>query len=585
MVKWHRSFNVYKYIAVFLAIYSSFVGLRAQSPGVPSILPIPPRLILEAPQLQGKKQFLPIVPLVLPAKIPQPVVRPTLVLNPKNKNLVYLENAQTLSFDQMFNPDVQILRGDVSFRQGNTLMYCDSAYFYERENSLDAFGNVKMVQGDTLFLYGDVLYYDGNTELARMKYNVRMVNRKVVLTTDSLLFDRNKNVGYYTTGGKIVDEINTLTSLIGQYYPSKHCAIFQTLVKLVNPNFVLRSDTLHYDTDSGVATIVGPSTMIYKVKTIIHSKSGWYNTRTDQSQLLDRSVIKNEDGRTLTGDTIYYDKRIGIGTAHHHIIITDTTQNLQLFGNYGYLNDSKQFGYVTDSAKLVQYGPSDTLYLHSDTLYTFKDSIYNQAKAFHHVRFFRHDFQGQCDSLFYSARDSVMHLYGSPILWADEQQLTGNEMAAYFKNKEINYVHVMKNAFASQQFDTLRFNQLSGKELFAYFRQRELYKIFVSGNAESIYFPLDKDSTLVGMNTTQSGFVTIFINKKKIDKILFTPTTNGIMYPPDKTPSDLMFLKNYTWQATLRPRNQNDIFSFHPPTNTTNLQRHKIKIVAEKVEK
>jgi lipopolysaccharide export system protein LptA len=585
MVKRHRRFKVDKHIVVFLAICLSFVGLLAQSPGVTSMLPIPPRLTLEAPPLQAPKQFLPVVPLVLPSKVPQPVVRPPLVLNPQNKNLVYLVNAQTLDFDRVFNPDVQAFRGDVCFRQGNTFMYCDSAYFYEQENSLDAFGNVKMVQGDTLFLYGDMLYYDGNTELARMKYNVRMVNRKVVLTTDSLLFDRNKDVGYYTTGGKIVDETNTLTSLIGQYYPSQHNAIFQTFVKLVNPNFVLRSDTLHYDTDSGIATIVGPSTMIYKEKTIIHSKSGWYNTRTDQSLLLDRSLIKNEDGRTLTGDTIYYDKRIGIGTAHRHIIITDTTQNLQLFGNYGYLNDSKQFGYVTDSAKLVQYGPSDTLYLHADTIYTFKDSIYNQAKAFHHVRFFRHDFQGQCDSLFYSARDSVMYLYGSPILWADEQQLTGNEMAAYFKNKEINYVHVMKNAFASQQFDTLRFNQISGKELFAYFRQRELYKIFVSGNAESIYFPLNKDSTLIGMNTTQSGFITIFINKKKIDKILLTPTSNGIMYPPDKTPSDLMFLKNYTWQAALRPRDEKDIFSFHSPTNAANLQRHKVTVAAEKVEK
>ena len=581
MTNWHEIFKWNKYLVGLLAIGLFFIGLRAQQPIGPFLLPMPPRLTLEAPRLQLPQHFLPIIPSVLPVTAPHPVVRPVLVPNSKDKNLVYLVNAQTLDFDQVFNPDVQVLRGDVQFRQGNTFMYCDSAYFYQQENSLDAFGNVKMVQGDTLFLYGDVLYYDGNSQLARMKYNVRMVNRKVILTTDSLLFDRVKNVGYYTTGGKIVDETNTLTSLIGQYYPSEHKAIFQTLVKLVNPNFVLRSDTLNYDTQSGVATIVGPSTMIYKEKTIIHSKSGWYNTRTDQSQLLDRSVIKNEDGRTLTGDTIYYDKRIGIGEAHHHIVITDTTQDLQLFGNYGYLNDKKQFGYVTDSAKLAQYGPSDTLYLHADTLYTFKDSVYNQAKAYHHVRFFRHDFQGQCDSLFYSARDSVMHLYGSPILWSDEQQLTGNEMAAYFKNKEIDYVHVMKNAFAAQQFDTLRYNQLSGKELFAYFRQRELYKIFVSGNAESIYFPLNKDSTLIGMNTTQSGFIMIFIQKKKIEKILLTPTSNGIMYPPDKTPVDQMLLKNFTWQAALRPRDKNDIFTFRHAAKAATLERHKVTVTVE----
>ncbi|MBB3187347.1 OstA-like protein [Microbacter margulisiae] len=566
-----------KYIVSLLAICLFFTELWAQSPTfIPSLLPTPPRITLEVPKLELPKRFLPAIPDVLPPRIPQPVVRPVLTPSPKDKNLVYLENAQTLSFDQTFNPDVQVLRGDVQFRQGNTFMYCDSAYFYQQENSLDAFGNVKMVQGDTLFLYGDMLYYDGNTQMARMKYNVRMVNKKVVLTTDSLLFDRGKNVGYYTTGGKIVDETNTLTSLIGQYYPSQHYAIFQTYVKLVNPNFVLRSDTLRYDTQTGIANIVGPSTMIYKEKTIIHSKSGWYNTHNDQSQLLDRSVVKNEDGKTLTGDTIFYDKRAGIGQAFHHIVMTDTTQNMRLFGNYGYVNDTKKFGYVTDSAKLVQYEPSDTLFLHADTLYTFKDSIYNQAKAYHHVRFFRRDFQGQCDSLFYSARDSVMYLYGNPIVWSDEQQLTGNEMEAHFKNKELNFVKVLKDAFAAQKFDSIRYNQLSGKELFAYFKERKLYKLFVSGNAESIYFPLNKDSTLIGMNTTQSGFVTMFIKNKKIDKILLTPASNGILYPPDKTPADQMTLKNFIWEANLRPRDENDIFTFRTPAKASNTERHKV---------
>lgn len=572
----NRKYNK-KQITGFFVMCFLTIALYAQTPTGNFYLPLPPPVRLETPPLELPKKFLPAIPAVIPPKTPQPVVRPVLTPSPNEKNLVYLQNAQTLSFDQKFNPDVQLLRGDVQFRQGNTLMYCDSAYFYQDSNSLDAFGNVRMVQGDTLFLYGDVLYYDGNTEMARMKYNVRMVNKKVVLTTDSLLFDRIKNVGYYTTGGKIVDSINTLTSLIGEYYPAKHFAIFQKYVKLTNPNFVLRSDTLQYDTETGVADIVGPSNMIYKQKTFIYSTKGWYNTRNDQSQLLDRSIVKNDDGKILTGDTIFYDKRIGVGKAYHHIVISDTTQNLKIYGNYGYLNDPKQYSFVTDSAKLVQIGDQDTLYLHADTLYTFKDSIYNQAKAYHHVRFYRTDFQGQCDSLFYTAKDSIMYLYKNPILWSDDQQMNGEDMAGYFKNKNIDYIRVLKNAFAVQKFDSVHYNQLSGKELLAYFKNRALYKIFVSGNAQSIYYPLNKDSSLVGMNTTESGFITMYIKNKKIDKIILTPASNGILYPPDKIPQDQMTLKNFIWQPAIRPKNENDIFTYHSFEMNANRERHVVK--------
>jgi lipopolysaccharide assembly outer membrane protein LptD (OstA) len=202
---------------------------------------------VDKPSATSKKSKLFFQPLA-------PTVKP---LEKQGVSLIYLQNSETLSFDKIVNPDVQVLKGNVQFRHDNALLYCDSAYFYENKNSLDAFGNVRIIHGDTLFVYGDLLYYDGNTKLARLRKNVRMINRKTTLTTDSLNYDRVANLSYYYTGGKIVDELNTLTSLWGQYSPASNQAIFKSQVKLNNKNFTLVSDTLHYNTKSRIANIVG----------------------------------------------------------------------------------------------------------------------------------------------------------------------------------------------------------------------------------------------------------------------------------------------------------------------------------------
>ena len=102
------------------------------------------------------------------------------------------------------------------------------------KNSFDAYGNVLIQQGDTLFVYADELYYDGNIKLAHLRYNVLMDNLTATLETDSLNYDRAKNVGYYFDGGVIRDSLNTLVSEMGHYYPANNTAVFRHKVKLEN---------------------------------------------------------------------------------------------------------------------------------------------------------------------------------------------------------------------------------------------------------------------------------------------------------------------------------------------------------------
>ncbi|MCD8138035.1 MAG: hypothetical protein LUH01_19610, partial [Parabacteroides gordonii] len=341
------------------------------------------------------------------------------------KTKVFLEHANTLSFDKEVNADAQFLQGDVCFRHDSSYMYCDSAYFFETTNSLEAFSNVRMEQGDTLFVYGNYLFYDGNTQIAYLRENVRMENGQVTLFTDSLNYERIPDIGYYFDGGLIVDSLNQLSSFYGQYSPTTKLAIFNDSVRLENPNFTLYSDTLHYDTESKIATILGPSIIVSDSGTI-HSSRGWYNTETNTSLLLDRSEVYSGN-RVLIGDSISYNQDAGFGEAFGNMCLRDTAQKVILEGQYGFYNERTEYAFATDSARFMEYSQGDTLYLHADTLeMATLDSTAREIKAFHGVRFYRIDMQGVCDSMQFNTRDSVLYMYDNPVLWNEQYQLYGD---------------------------------------------------------------------------------------------------------------------------------------------------------------
>lgn len=227
------------------------------------------------------------------------------------KTKVFLEHANTLSFDKERNTEAQVLNGDVCFHHDSSYVYCDNAYFFEQTNFLEAFSNIRMGQGDTLFVYGNYLFYDGSTQIAYLRENARMESGQVTLFTDSLNYKRTPDIGYYSGGGLVVDSLNQLFSFYGQYSPSTKPAIFNDSVRLGNEQFTLYSDTLHYNTDSKIATILGPSIIVSDSGTIYSSRS-WYDTVNNISLLLDRSQAVSSD-RILTGDSIVYNRGLGFG--------------------------------------------------------------------------------------------------------------------------------------------------------------------------------------------------------------------------------------------------------------------------------
>ncbi len=481
---------------------------------------------------------------------------------PKSK--VYLLHSDLLRKDSR-HPDAQVVVGNVVFRHDSVYMYCDSAYYYDQISSFQAFSNVKMNQGDTLFLYSDRLYYDGNTQIAEARMNVRMEDQNTTLLTDSLNYDRIYNLGYFFNGGTLIDEENVLTSDWGEYNPSTKQSVFNYDVQLVNPQFTLMSDTLEYNTATKIANIVGP-TDIDSDNSTIYSELGTYNTLTGKAHLYNRSILTS-DGKQLTGDTLFYDRDTGIGEAFSNMVMTDTLNKNMMTGEYGYYNEKTKFAFATDRAVGIDYSQGDSLFLHGDTLMmcTFHldtDSMFREMQAFHKVRFYRTDVQGVADSLVFSSKDSCLTMYEDPILWNENQQLVGEKILIYMNDSTIDWAHIINQALSVEELDSTMYNQVAGKEMKAYFRNRQMYKSEAIGSVRLVYYPMDSDSTLIGMNVSETSKLEIYLENQKVERMVMSPQSNGTLYPMTQIPKGQDKLENFVWFDYIRPLDKTDIFNW-----------------------
>ena len=496
-------------------------------------------------------------------------------------DLLYADEAQA---DKQLRPDVQVLIGSVRLKHDSMYMFCDSALIYEKINSVEAFGNVRMEQGDTLFIYGDYLYYDGMSQLAMLRENVRMINRNTVLTTDSLNYDRLYNLGYYFEGGMLTDEDNVLTSEWGEYSPTTKLAVFNHEVKLVNPQFVLTSDTLKYSTESKIATILGPSDIVSD-KNHIYSERGEYNTATGQAELLDRSVLTNE-GKKLTGDSLFYDRNLGYGEAFNDVRMNDTVNRNMLTGDYCFYNELTGNALATIRAVAIDYSQGDSLFMHGDTLrlvtYNLNtDSMYREMRVYHKVRAYRTDIQAVCDSLVYNSKDSCMTMYYDPILWHGSQQLLGEEVKVYMNDSTIDWAHIINQALAVEQKDSVHYNQVTGKEMKGFFVDGDMRRVEVNGNVLVVFYPVEeKDSSLIMMDYTEGSFLKMLFKDRKMEQGTFVGKTNGVAYPLDQIPADKYRLPSFVWFDYIRPSSKEDIFNWRGKKAGEALQKSDRKPVA-----
>lgn len=486
----------------------------------------------------------------------------------KNKK-IEIVHANTLRFDKNLGNGAKRLIGDVQFKHEDMLMFCDSAYFYE-DNSLDAFGRIHIQQGDSLHIYGDFLKYNGDTKKAIINRNVVVDKGDMHLYTDILNYDVSTRVGYYNTAGRIINKDNVLTSNQGYYYSKTNDCYFKKNVLLHNPQFIVDCDTMRYNSGSKIAYFIGPTNIKSKENTI-YCEDGYYDTSKDLSRFSKNSYILTKKQK-MSGDSIYYDRKKKIGRAVKNVKIVDPEQKLTIKGKHAIHYEIIDLSVVTGNVLLMKRFEEDTLFLHADTLKALgntkemnpnKDSL-NKDKtlfAYHKVKFFKSDLQGKCDSLIYTTVDSILKMYGRPIMWSDIHQLTADSISATMGTHSIKYMELKNDAFIVSEEDTLMFNQMRGKYMKGFFKKNDLYRVNVEGNGQTIYY-VKEDEKISAVNRTDCSDLHIYVANKEVDKITFLTKPESTMYPINQVKLSEFRLKGFSWRIKERPLNSKDIFKW-----------------------
>jgi len=480
----------------------------------------------------------------------------------QNKRKIEIVDANSLEYNQNIGRGAKRLIGNVVFKHEGAMMYCDSAYFYSESNTVDAYDNVKIEQGDSLMLTGTTLKYNGNTKMAIVRKKVVLSHFNSYLETDSLNFDRSLNMGYYFNGGNIYDGDNHLFSKRGYYYADDKDYFAVDDVVLTNPEYVIYCDTLRYNTETQIAYFYGP-TRIVSDSTFIYCENGNYDTKSDLASFSENAYLVSGQ-QTLKGDSLFYNRNIRMGKAFRNVSVTDTVENVIAEGNLGYYYENPKKAMLTDSVLVTYISDGDTVFMHADTVYVDIDSLDRKlVRAFRKVQVFRNDMQARCDSLVYCTADSVAEMFGKPVLWSNESQLTGEYMVMHFENNKAHHVEITGYALIVQEEDSARYNQIQGRKLVAYIKDNDVWRIDIFNDSQTIYFIRDeKTNDITGLNKIISSDMIIYRTDKQIEKIQFFEKPDGIVIPiKDLTESDA-FLKDFVWLDVFRPKNKLDIFNW-----------------------
>ena len=495
-----------------------------------------------------------------------------------SKKRINLQHADVVFFENMSGENSsQRLIGNVKAEHDGSLLFCDSAYLYG-DNSMDAFGHVHIIINDSLDLYGDKLFYNGNTKIAEFHQNVRMVDKKATLYTDELIYNRNTAIGEYFVWGRIVDSTNVLTSKKGYYYNYIETIFFKDSVVVVNPDYIMKSDTLKYRTSSERVFFYGPTT-IDGDSSFLYAEDGFYDTKYKEAKLSKNAFIQR-NSNTISGDSIYYNKFLGISKAFKNVVMTDTNNNVVITGEYGIYDKHNKYAFMVDSAQAIFVDEKDSLFIHADTLMLTFDSIdkTKELKAFYKMKFFRESVQGMADSMVYLFADSNMSFFRGPMFWFDDNQISSQRVDFYTVDGELDSAVFSKDVFlvSRDTIDDSYFNQLSGKDMYAWFKENDLRKILIEDNAESLFFLWEEDGTSIGMNRISSKDMVIYLEDQQLKSFTCIDKPKPKLYPlwyVDKTNDKL---KGFIWKIDERPKKREDIFIWKD--SKTETQEKEIKI-------
>ena len=485
------------------------------------------------------------------------IIQSNAVFAQKPINIEYSDFADR---DEAKIPGAVLLSGKVRMNHDGAIITCNKAYFFQKENYLKAFGEVQIVQGDTLYLNSDYAEYNGNIKQAFATGNPVLRSPDMNLKTDTINFDRNKQEAFYRNYGVIVDKDNTLKSKSGKYYAKEKKFQFLTAVTVSNPKYVIKSNHLDYYNNSGHAYLFGPSTITGK-DNFIYTEKGFYNSKKNVGHFLRKSYIKYKD-RLIEGDSLYYDRKIEFASATNNVKITDSINKGIIKGHYAEMYKQKDSMFVTKHAVAINLVEKDSLYIHGKILMVTGKPENRIIRAFNNARFYKTDMSGKCDSIHSSTKLALTKLLKNPVIWNGENQMTGDEIHLIGNNRteKLDSLKVLNNAFIISK-DSLGtgYNQVKGLNLYGKFKDNKLYEVDIVKNTEAIYYAYDK-LELIGIEKKLSSRINMQLEDNKIRTLTSFKNIESTTYPEKDFPENVRKLRGFIWRGDERIMSKEGIF-------------------------
>lgn len=476
--------------------------------------------------------------------------------------IINIEHSDFVDRNEIEMPGAVLLTGNVKVNHDGVVLTCNKAYLFQGENYLKAFGNVQIVQGDTLFLNSKYAEYSGNSKKAFATGNPVMSSPDATLQTDTINFDRNVQEVYYNSKGTIINKENTLESKSGRYYVAEKKFKFLTAVTITNPKYVIKSNHLDYYSNSGHSYLFGPSTITSKTD-YIYTEKGFYDTKKNLAHFLRKSYIRYDD-RLIEGDSLYYDRNKDFASATRNVKITDSINRGIVKGHYAEIYKQKDSMFVTKRAVAINFVENDSVYIHGKRLMVTGKEGDRIIRAFNNVRFFKTDMSGKCDSIHSSSRTALTKLIRNPILWNGESQITGDIMHLIGDNntKKLDSLKVLNNTFIISK-DTLGtgYNQVKGLNLYGKFKDGKLHDVDVIKNTEVVYYMRNDANELIGINKNVSSKINLILENNGIETITFFNQVDGDIFPEAELPENARKLRGMNWRGEERIKSKDDIFT------------------------
>ena len=502
----------------------------------------------------------------------------------QDRRKIEIENAPFMTFEES-KPDATILTRDnlkqVHIKHQGIEMWCDEAIYYGKQDFIEAYGKVKIKQGDTINMTSKYVEYSGKTQLAFASGDVVLKDPTSIITTDTLYFDRIKQEAFYQNNGKVVrDTTGTITSTIGRYFMKTKKYQFVNYVKLVNPEYIIESNRLDFYSLSGYAFLYGPTTITSKTS-VIYCERGFYNTTNDTGYFVKKSKINYND-RVVEGDSLYFDRNKSFASATNNIVITDTLNNTIVKGHYAEVFRAKDSLFITKRALAITLQENDSIFVHSDTLMVTGKPEKRITRGYYNAKIYKSDLSGKADSIHMNQSTGLTQLINldrnttqdafyksqKPVLWNIKNQITGDSihLISNPKTETLDSLKVFNNAFVISK-DSLGdgYNQISGKKLFGLFNNNSLSTIDIIKNAETIYYLRNEENELVGIDKSKSGAIKIWLTENNIDEMRKYNQIGGKTYPELDFPENEKILRGFNWRESERPTSVEDLFKDDPP--------------------